>query len=369
MKLVIMNTERDISGSQVLIIGDSDDVEIIDTVRSAPRTKERFPCSTSGCNSKESTDNGQPEHMLLCLIVKILEQFTIPNIHIDQLSKILSKRYSYFSNKPIKDLIQNEQSFRDYKIVLNERNRCVLIPNQEVVSLDTDDEDNVDLEVEFISPPEIINLDSDDEEDVKPNIKLELETEVMVPQDELIPGGLVSVKHEIKSENGVVVKAEKDIVFESEDLNNEIDEMLRGVNTESMDSGCSDNTINENSSITKTAVTAEIQIEGPVIEKNDEVTSSGISDDLTSVTFAAQIEEGISSSAPDNIPTQSDFVEKEYVPFTAGDVKEIQSHDQEPRKPPKITVIHTGEFLKFSHIKIFGIWNFKLLGGDHVYRQ
>ncbi|KAL5293058.1 hypothetical protein ACFFRR_011683 [Megaselia abdita] len=113
-----------------------------------------FPCGVStGCN-KSRTEN-EPEHLLQCLLVKILKEFKKPNVHIEQLCSILSKRYKMFNNIPIqtficriKDAINKKSSVKEYKIVLSDEDHCILLPSEkEVISLDSEDEEEVRQEL------------------------------------------------------------------------------------------------------------------------------------------------------------------------------------------------------------------------------
>lgn len=96
------------------------------------KVEETFPCDTNGCNIKEPREHLEPEHALLCLLVKILQEFELPKIHIAQICTILSKSYKYFYNMPpyilvgkIKDLIEKQPMLKE--VILNEDDPCVLL--------------------------------------------------------------------------------------------------------------------------------------------------------------------------------------------------------------------------------------------------
>lgn len=182
----LMNPEHLRPQSEVISIEDSDDVSIIENRKGLLKMKDIFPCAVStGCN--KSPNVGEPEHMLRCLIVKILKEFRTPNIHIEQLCTILSKRYKYFYNMPpytlvrrIKDAINNSEDFlKIYKIVLNEKEHCVLLPDKD----------------------EVILLDSEDEDDVKREIKLEYDA--MVKKESSDSLKIVAVESMVTDDDGI----------------------------------------------------------------------------------------------------------------------------------------------------------------------
>ncbi|KAL5287893.1 hypothetical protein ACFFRR_008626 [Megaselia abdita] len=106
-----------------------------------------FPCGIStGCNNQRQ--HNEPEHILNCIIVKILKEHEESTIHIQQLCSILSKNYTYFENIPrlkliliIKGSIKTEDFIKHYKIYLKEHNYCSLQNNDEVIVLDSEDEE------------------------------------------------------------------------------------------------------------------------------------------------------------------------------------------------------------------------------------
>lgn len=106
------------------------------------KVEEIFPCETAGCNINEPSEDIEQEHKLPCLLVKILQEqeSEAPNLHIEQIAWILSKRYKYFYTIPpymivemVKDLIETEPFVKGFTIILNEDDHCVLL------SCDTDD--------------------------------------------------------------------------------------------------------------------------------------------------------------------------------------------------------------------------------------
>lgn len=153
----LMNPENLRPESEVITIEDEDDVTIIENRKGLLKMKELFPCAVStGC--RKSPNAGEPEHILRCLIVKILKEFKTPNIYIEQLCTILSKRYKYYYSIPpytlvrmIKDAINKTEDFlKTYKIMLNEKQHCILLPNEdEVIDLDSEDEDDVNREIKL----------------------------------------------------------------------------------------------------------------------------------------------------------------------------------------------------------------------------
>lgn len=108
-----------------LIDDDSSDVELIEECL----IQENYPCAiTTGCNTNEPKRNGEPEHSLQCLVVKISKELKTPNIEIGQLCTTLSNRYKYFKTIPmgdlvrkIKDIIATEPYFNKYEVVLKRR--------------------------------------------------------------------------------------------------------------------------------------------------------------------------------------------------------------------------------------------------------
>lgn len=176
---------------------DVDDVEMMED----RKYQVAFPCALStGCNSSKSKEDGEPDHMLQCLLVKICTEFKSPTIKIGQLCTILSNRFKYFDKIPfyelvrkIKDMIAAEPCFKKYKMVLKGRRlRC-----------------------------------SDVEQDIKPHIKSEYKFkikrevpmktyEVIILEDDDLTDPLNSTelqdqkdfKHKIKLENISVLKRE-----------------------------------------------------------------------------------------------------------------------------------------------------------------
>lgn len=145
----IMNTKKKNLENEVILIDDSDDVGIAENAK----LKDVFPCTVTRCN--ESREHGEPEHALQCLIVKILKE-NKPPVHIEKLCTYLSKRYKYYYNIPyyrlvplIKSSIKTQQSrLKHLKVVLNEKDECVLLPNEdedEVISLDSEEEEDLDV--------------------------------------------------------------------------------------------------------------------------------------------------------------------------------------------------------------------------------
>ncbi|KAL5293057.1 hypothetical protein ACFFRR_011682 [Megaselia abdita] len=213
--------------SETIFIDDSDDVEIVENAKSLLKIKDVFPCGiSSGCNPTKRED--EPEHLLQCLLVKILKEFKTPSIHIEQICTIFSKRYKFFYNIPpyklvrmIKDTIKRKNCLNQYKIVFSGKEHCVLLPSEdEVISLDSDDEDDVrheiKLEYDVVKSEEVpeeipvfeISSNSNDdiilEEDISfddypyqlslKSEKLENLTDDVRADDELIPEEHVTVK-------------------------------------------------------------------------------------------------------------------------------------------------------------------------------
>lgn len=158
---------------------------------------EIYPCANSkGCNITKFENEKEPEHTLQCLVVKILQES--PSISIEQLCTIVANRYKYYHNLPpfellrkIKDMIEAEQSFKDYRIVVNEMDQCVLLTDEgEVLPMDFDIDQAVKLEIKAELEDDmlfsndygdttsgiLLLIETDDEQDLNPEIKLEYDT-------------------------------------------------------------------------------------------------------------------------------------------------------------------------------------------------
>lgn len=130
-----MNFEKEECSKQtdVILIDSCDDESEVEEIEDCSSTKTMFPC---GCNTKKAREEGEPEHTLQCLLVKILRDSTsTPNIHIEQICAILSKRYKYFYDIPpyilvrmIRELIETEPFVHGGStIILKEDDHCALL--------------------------------------------------------------------------------------------------------------------------------------------------------------------------------------------------------------------------------------------------
>lgn len=136
----LMSTEE----AEVITIEDSEDEDQAEDNQIAD---EIFPCGVStGCNT--SRKDNEPEHLLRCLLVKILMEIDTPSIHIEAICTSLSKRYDYFFTTPIyrlvqgiKDLIQIGDFLDNIRIVLDDNGFCFLLRTDwEVICLDSEEE-------------------------------------------------------------------------------------------------------------------------------------------------------------------------------------------------------------------------------------
>lgn len=109
---------------------------------------------SSGCNSKNL--KGEPEHDLHCLLVKILQEFEPPIVHIEELCTILAERYEYYSEmqtsteltRTIKNVISDQDQSNQYKIILEDANCALHSIKNEVFSLySTENEDRFKVEI------------------------------------------------------------------------------------------------------------------------------------------------------------------------------------------------------------------------------
>lgn len=137
---------------EIITIDDSEDEEKPEDNQCSVKIKEAFPCAnSSGCNINRKGD--EPEHLLRCLLVKLLTEIDTPSIHIESICTALSKRYEYFFTTPIyrlvqgiKDLIQIGDFPNNIRIVLDEKGYCFLLRTEwNVVDLDTEDEEMEDI--------------------------------------------------------------------------------------------------------------------------------------------------------------------------------------------------------------------------------
>ncbi|KAL5293056.1 hypothetical protein ACFFRR_011681 [Megaselia abdita] len=237
--------------NETIVIDDCDDVEIVENLKKGLRIKEIFPCSVStGCN--ENRKKYQPEHLLQCLLVKILKEFKNPNIHIENICSMLSKRYKFFYNIPpydlvrmIKDTIKNKKFLKKFKIVLSEKNHCVLLPSEdEVISLDSEDEEDlgreIKMEYEATLSKDLVNYDVDTiipedymilskdhmnhDPDIEENASIIPEDDVMVPENEvaIIPEDYVKLNKDHMNhdpdigENASIIPEDDVMVLENE---------------------------------------------------------------------------------------------------------------------------------------------------------
>lgn len=121
---------------ECIIIEDSEDELEVENAKCPLKIKEVFPCGLSaGCN--ENRTNDEPEHLLRCLIVKILKESDTHSVHIETICVSLSELYKYFSQIPIYKLVQQVRKIisdggfpNQTRIILEENQQCVLLQSE-----------------------------------------------------------------------------------------------------------------------------------------------------------------------------------------------------------------------------------------------